>query len=75
MAGAVSKSRMLAVRAVLPCKRCGEGREVGGAVMVDVVGLQHHARKFRKQVILFVGGAIGADDADRLTTMRRRELR
>ncbi len=46
-----------------------ESREVGGAVMVDVVGLQHDPRKLRKQVILFVGRAVGADHADRLPSL------
>ena len=33
--------------------------------MVDVVGLQHRPRKLLQQVVLFVGGLVGADDADR----------
>ena len=42
----------------------GESREVSGAVMIDVVGLQHRAREFREQIRFFVGGAVGADHAD-----------
>src|SRR5258708_17298434 len=32
--------------------------------MVDVVGAQHRARELLQQVILLVGGVVGADDAD-----------
>ncbi len=42
----------------------GEGRVVGGALVIDVVGAENRAREFLQQVILFVGGAVGADDAD-----------
>ena len=69
IAGALNTSRMLAVASGLSRQRRGESREVGGAVMVDVVGLQHHARELLQQVILFVGGAVRADDADRLPAM------
>src|SRR5690242_18789399 len=47
-------------------KRRSQGREVGGAVMVDVVGLQYHARELLQQVILFVGSAVRTHDSDRL---------
>ena len=42
----------------------GEGCVVGVALVVNVVGVEDRARKFLQQVILFVGGLIGADDAD-----------
>ena len=42
----------------------GKGRVVRAAPVVDVVGPQHFPRKFLQQVVLFVRGAIGADDAD-----------
>jgi hypothetical protein len=47
-----SRSSRLAV------ERRRQGRVVGGAVMIDVVGLEHDAGKFRKQIIFFVGGAV-----------------
>ena len=50
--------------AVVAGERAGEGGIVGGALVVDVVGAEHGAREFLQQVILFVGGAVGADDAD-----------
>ena len=42
----------------------GEGCVVGGALVVDVVGVENRAREFLQQVVFFVGGAVGADDAD-----------
>ena len=48
----------------MACERAGEGGVVGGALVVDVVGAENGAREFLQQVILFVGGAVGADDAD-----------
>ena len=42
----------------------GKGCVIGAALVVDVVGLEHRARELLQQVILFVGGAVGADDAD-----------
>src|SRR5271165_6579624 len=50
------------------CKRRGKGREVGGAVVIDVVGAQHQPRKLLQQVVLFVAGAVRTDDADRSRT-------
>ena len=52
----------------------GKSREVGGAVMVDIVGLQHHAREFLQQVVFFVGGAVRANDPDRLPAIVARAL-
>ncbi len=49
----------------LAAQRRRKGREVGGAVMIDVVRLQHHAREFRQQVRFFIRGARRADHADR----------
>ena len=51
-------------------QRRSESREVGGAMMVDVVGAQHQARELLQQVILFVAGAVGADHADRRSGRR-----
>ena len=51
-------------------QRRGEGREVGGAVVVDVVGAQHQPRELLQQVIFFVAGVVGADDADRRSDRR-----
>ena len=45
-------------------KGAGEGCVVGGACVVDVVGFEHRARELLQQVVFFVGGAVGADDAD-----------
>ena len=45
-------------------KRRGKSREVGRPVMVDVVGLQNHARELLQQIILFVSRAVGAHDAN-----------
>ncbi len=41
-----------------------QGREVGGAVMIEIIRSQHRARKAAEQVILFVGRAIGTDHGD-----------
>jgi hypothetical protein len=43
-------------RAVLPVQCGGQSREVGGAVVVDVVGAEHHARELLQQVGFFVRG-------------------
>src|SRR5580704_4106765 len=42
----------------------GKGGVVSGAVVIDVVGAEHGAREFLQKVVFFVGGAVGADDAD-----------
>ena len=49
----------------LTAQRRRKGREVGRAVMIDVVGLQHHTREFRKQISFFVRGARRSDHSDR----------
>ena len=36
----------------LAAQRRRQGREVGRAVMIDVVGLQHYARELREQIML-----------------------
>src|SRR5450631_2025733 len=41
-----------------------KGGVVGGAVVVDVVGAEHGAGEFLQEIVFFVGGAVGADDAD-----------
>ena len=48
----------------VPGEGAGEGCVVGGALVVDIVGVENGAREFLQQVIFFVGGAVGADDAD-----------
>ncbi len=39
---------------------------IGGAVMIDVVGADGRASDASEQIVLFVGGAVRADDADGL---------
>src|ERR1700675_4234131 len=34
-------------------------------MMIDIIGLKHNPRKFRQQVIFFVGGAIRPNYSDR----------
>src|SRR5271165_806902 len=53
----------------LASKCRGKGREVGSTVMVDIVSLQHHASKFLQQVVLFVRGAVRAENPNRLSTI------
>ena len=48
----------------MPGERAGEGGVVGCALVVNVVGDENRARELLQQVILFVGGAVGTDDAD-----------
>ena len=64
IAGASKTSRIEAVAFGFAGQRRGESREVGGAMMVNVVGAQHQARELLQQVVLFVAGAVRADDAD-----------
>src|SRR6266567_5786149 len=47
----------------------GEGRVVRGALVVDVVGLKHGARELLEEIIFFVGGAVGAENADCLSAL------
>src|ERR1022692_3067603 len=42
----------------------GKSREVGSPVMVDIVGLQHHASKLLQQIIFFVGGPVRSENTD-----------
>src|ERR1019366_1809381 len=49
----------------LSSQRRGESREVGCAMVVDVVGSQYQARELLQQVVLFVRGAVGSDYSDR----------
>ena len=42
----------------------GEGGVVGGAMVVDVVGVEDGARELLEEVGLFIGEAVGANDAD-----------
>jgi hypothetical protein len=41
-----------------------EADVVGSAVMVDIVGAEHGACELLQQIVLFVGSAVGADDAN-----------
>src|SRR6516225_1182345 len=64
-------------RSRFSCQGRREGREVGGPVMVDVVGTQGQPGKLLQQIALLVAGAIGPDDADRIAglfELRRYEL-
>ena len=63
-------SRRLAVLPGMAGEGAGEGCVVGRALVVDVVGAENRARKLLQQVVLFVGGAVGADDADGRTAAR-----
>src|SRR5581483_2636125 len=55
-------------RVPFSAKRRSKSREVRRAMVVDIVGLQHRARKLLQEIVLFVGGPIGANDSDALTT-------
>ena len=55
-------------------QRLSEGDIVRGAVVVDVVRAQHRARELLQQVVLFVGEAVAADDADGLAAARVAQL-
>ena len=49
---------------VIPGEGLGERRIIRRAVMVDIIGSQHQTRELLKQIILFVRGAVGTDNAD-----------
>ena len=49
-------------------KRSHESGEIRRAMVIEVVGLQHHTCKFRKQIILFIGCAVRAYYANCLAT-------
>ena len=52
-----------------PALQCGsKSREVSRAVMINIVGSQHHPRKLLQQVIFLVGCLAGTDNADCLST-------
>ena len=57
-----------------PAEGLGEGDVVGGAVVVDVVGLEDGAGELLEEVGLLVGEAVGADDADGLAAAGVAEL-
>src|SRR4029077_6916037 len=42
---------------------------VGGAVMINVGGAECFARQLLEQIVFFVWGAIGADEADRIAAV------
>jgi len=62
--GALNTSRMLAVIRLAPS--AAASREVRVPVMVDVIGLQNHARELLQQVVLSLWWAIRAHDSNRL---------
>src|SRR5689334_16304119 len=45
-------------------ERSSEGDVIGCALVVDVAGAEDGAREFLKEVVFFVGGAVGTDDSD-----------
>src|SRR4051794_3362730 len=47
----------------------GESRKVRRAVVVDVIGFANHARELLQQIILFVRGATGTDNPNRLAAV------
>src|SRR5579871_134163 len=49
----------------LPTQRGCESWEVGRAMVVDIVSLQHRPGEFRKQIVLFICGAVRTDHANR----------
>jgi len=51
---------------LFPGDGAGEAREVGGAVVVDVIGPHHGASELLQEIIFFVGRAIGANHPNRL---------
>ena len=49
--------------------RGSESREVGRAVVVNVVGLEHHAGELLQEIALLVRGAVGAENSDRRSAL------
>ena len=45
----------------------GKAGKIGCAVVINVVGAQHRSRELLQKIIFFVGGAVGADHANRLS--------
>ena len=60
---------MEAVAFVFSSQRRCESRVIGGAVMIDVVGLQHHAGEFLQKIIFFVCRPVRANDANGLSAV------
>src|ERR1700757_1247669 len=54
----------------LAVERRRQGREVGCAMMIHIVGLQHHPCKLRKQIVFLVGSTRRTYDANRLPAFR-----
>ena len=48
----------------LAAERVEQGDHVAGAVVIDVVGLEHLARELLQVEVLFVGGVVGTDHAE-----------
>src|SRR5438034_8121697 len=48
---------------------CGKSGEVGGAMMVDIIGLQNDTRELLQQITFFVGSSVRAHDADGLSAL------
>ena len=51
-------------------ERGDESGVIRGAVMIDVVGAKRGARQPLEQIIFFVRGAVGADEADGIRAVR-----
>ncbi len=52
------------------CECARERRVIRSPLVVDIVGAKNRPRKLLQQVVLFVRGAVGADDAYRRTAAR-----
>ena len=52
-------------------QRVHQRDHIAGAVMVDVVGLQHFAREFLEVEVLLVAGVVGADHAEAAAPLER----
>ena len=56
-------------------ERAHKGGIIRGAVVIDVVGSKNGTGKLLQQIVLFIGGAIGADHPDRAGRRGSRESR
>ena len=55
-------------------QRAHQGGVIRRAVMVEVVGPKHGAREAFEDVVFLVGGAVRADDGDRIAAVRGYDL-
>src|ERR1700719_2167430 len=53
----------------LSYERSGKSREVGGAMMIDIIGLQDDACELLQQIFFFVGSSVRAYDSDGLPAL------